>query len=209
MKRVTLLFFSTFFFSRLFYVISHPLDFSAQDSLLAFFIMPDYNLSLMWWIFWFIGALYLSVKKWNLRWNIYIDIVAISFLFAWIIWYLWAFMWGQIIWAPTDSSFWILLNNPNLEYQVPLLPLALFYSWACLILFIISYILRRLILIDWLVWYSAIFIFSIIIISFDQLWWTKYWLFVEYTRLSLSQIWAIIMIFISLRWFKNIYFKVK
>lgn len=210
-------FISMFIFSRLFYVISEWRDFKFvfeewSSWYLKFFLMQDYNFSLIWWIFWFLLVLFFQIKKYKIRSEKYIDAIVLAFLFAWIIWYLWAFLGWVIWWKPTNLPIWISYNNDALSsskwpaYVWPLFPLWMIYSILSFIIFVTLYFTRIFVKIEWFVWYLGIIIFSSLLLILENFNWAED-IFNSYVFINLTQIWAIFLIIIWIRWLTKIYKK--
>ncbi len=169
LNRLIWYFLSVFFFSRLFYIISQWNDFKYIKNPVEFFIMSDYNFSLVWAIFWFLVMLFTTLKIYNLKSGKYVDAAMLTFLFVSIFAYIWAFLWGQVY--GRDTTFWIeiLYTNPfsPIPYEVPIFPLALFYSFFSLLLFSAFYILALFVKIRGLIWYLALFVFSALLLIME------------------------------------------
>lgn len=203
-------FISMFTFSRLFYVISEWREFKFifWESYLNFFLMREYNLSLIWWALWFLLVLFFKIKKFKLKSEKYIDAVVLAFLFAAIIWYIGTFLWWQIIWKPTSLSIWIIYTSAlsKSPYPGPIFPLAFFYSIFSFILFTWLYIARVFIKIEGFIWYIWIIIFSSLLLIFeffngipDS--------FNSLTYINITQIGAILLIIYAALWLSKIYKK--
>lgn len=201
-------FISIFTFSRLFYILSEWRDFKFifKEWYLKFFLMSDYNVSLIWWIFWFLLVLYFKLKKFKLKSDKYIDAIVLSFFFAAIIWYIWAFLWWQILWKPTSLWIWIIYDNPfnKSPYSWPIFPLAIFYSIFCFLLFVWLYIARIFVKIEWFVWYLWILIFCSLLLIFEFFNWSPD-IFSSYIYINLTQIGAILLLLYATRWMSKIY----
>lgn len=201
-------FISSFAFSRLFYVIAEWRDFKFifDQWILKFFFMSDYNFSLIWGIVWFLLILYINIKKFKLNSNKYVDAVVLSFLFAAIIGYIWAFLWWQIYGKPTELAIWIAYNNTLSKnpYSSPTFPLAIIYSMISFLLFVGLYIWRIFVKIEWFIWYMGLIIFSSFLFIFEFFDWNSD-IFSSFIYLNLTQIWAICLILIWVRWLVKIY----
>lgn len=190
-------FISTFFFSRLFYIISRWKDMNIQNPL-DFLIMSDYYFSLFWAIFWFLLVLIFNTRLFHKDIKPYIDWAVISFLFISIFGYIWAFFGWQVYWKITN--FWIEIPYNNSSSVVPLtwelFPLPFVYSILFFILFSVLYILSMYAKIRWLLWYIGLWIFSAIILWFDFFSW-KTDIFQILYNINISQFSALILIFFS------------
>lgn len=169
LNRLIWYFLSVFFFSRLFYIISQWSDFKFIKNPIEFFIMSDYNFSLVWAMFWFLVMLFTTLKIYNLKSGKYIDASVLAFLFVAIFAYIWAFMWWQVYGKDTSFGIEMLYTNPfsPVPYEVPIFPLALFYSFFSLLLFSGFYILALFVKIRWLIGYLAIFVFSSLLLILE------------------------------------------
>jgi len=203
-------FISMFTFSRLFYVISEWRDFKFifKEWYINFFIMSEYNLSLIWWILWFLLILYFKIKKFKLKSEKYIDAVVLAFFFAAIIGYIWTFLWWQILWRPTSWSIGVTYTSAfsKSPYSWPIFPLALFYSGFCFILFTALYITRVLIKIEGFVWYIWIIIFSSLLLIFEFFNWSPD-IFNSFIYINITQMGAILLIIYASLWMSKIYKK--
>lgn len=209
-------FLSVFIFSRLFYVVSKWNDMKFIKDPFEFFIMSDYNFSLFWWIVWFMLVFLLNIKLEKSKIIQYIDWVVLSFLFVVFIWYIWAFFWWQVY--GKETHFWIelLYTHPfsNIPYEVPIFPLPIVYSVLYFILFSVLYSLSLVVNIKWLIWYTWLILFSLILFIFEFFNW-EYDIFKIFMNINLNQIWAIILMLISWYWLytvatqKNINKKIK
>ncbi len=191
-------FLSTFLFSRLFYIIGKWNDLKYIQNSLEFFIMNDYNFSLFWAIFGFFIILLLNLKLRNKKIENYIDWVVISFLFILIIWFIWAFFWGQIYWRETSFGIEISYSNPYtpVPYQVPIFPLAIVYSIIFFIEFSVLYVLSLFVKIKGLLWYIWLIVFSSTILILEYFTW-KYDILKDSININFAQIFSIIIIVLS------------
>jgi hypothetical protein len=203
-------FFSTFFFSRLFYIISKWKDMQHINNPIDFFIMSDYNFSLFWAIFWFLLVLFFNTKLFKKEIYNYLDGVVLSFLFIAIFWFIWSIFWGQVYGESTN--YWIEIPYTNsassIELSWKLFPLPIIYSIMVFILFSVLYILSMYVKIRGLLWYLGLWLFSSIVILFELFSWksdmfkTSYWI-------NMSQILAFILIIYSFYWIFQIILKGK
>lgn len=195
-KNILWFFISTFLFSRLFYVLSQWNDMKFIKEPLEFFIMSDYNFSLYWAIFWFFLVLYinLKIKKDNII--KYLDWIVLAFTFVLVLWYIWAFLWGQIYWSPTNIWIELKYSNSNslVPYTVPIFPLAIIYSILSFLLFSTLYILKMYIKTKGFIWYIWLWAFASISLIFEFFSW-KDDIFSVNFFLNFNQICAIILLF--------------
>lgn len=208
LNNVFFYFISIFFFSRLFYIFSEWRDFKFvfREGYIKFLFMSDYNFSLIWWIFGFLIVLYFKIKNFKLKSEKYVDAIVLSFLFAWIIWFIWAFFWWQIIWKPTSLAIWVTYTSAfsKSPFSWPIFPLGIAYSIICFILFVWLYITRVFVKMEWYIWYlwMALFWAFLLILEFFN------WIpdsFNSYIFINITQLWAIWLIVIAARWLKKIY----
>lgn len=202
-------FISMFFFSRLFYIIAEWRWFKhvLWDWFVPFLFMPDFNFSIIWAIIGFMLVLYFKIKKFKLKSDKYIDAAVLSFLFAWIVCYVWAYFWGQVLWKPTTLNIWVTCINAMCKspYTWPTFPLAIIYSIICFLIFTWLYIARIFIKIEWLVWYLWIIIFCSLLLVFEFFNWEIADTFSSYIHLNMTQLGAIWLIIYAVRWFTKIY----
>lgn len=148
-------FLSMFFFSRLFYIIAEWRDFQFlwSQGILKFFLMSDYNFSLVGGVLGFMAVLFFQLRKFKLSPRKYTDVIVLAFLFASVIGFIGAFFGGQIYGKPTDSFMGIsaMSDIGNTPYTSPMFPLALLYSVISFVLFFCLYIARKFINIEGLV----------------------------------------------------------
>lgn len=203
-------FITIFILSRLFYVISEWRDFKyiLNEWYKNFFVMTDYNFSLIWWIIWFFLVLYFKIKKFKLKSEKYIDAAVLAFLFAAIIWYIGTFLWWQIIGKPTDLWIWVTYTNTfsKSPYSWAVFPLAILYSIFSFILFTWLYITRIFIKIEWFIGYIWMIIFSSLLLIFEFFNWNPD-IFSSYVILNITQLGAIGLIIFASLWLSKIYKK--
>lgn len=203
-------FLSSFFFSRLFYVISKWKDMQHIDNPLDFFIMSDYYFSLFWAIFWFLLVLLFNVKLFKKEINSYLDWAVLSFLFVSVIWFIWALFWWQVYWKITN--YWIEIPYNNLSQSVELtwklFPLPIVYSIFTFLLFSVLYILSMYIKIRGLLGYLGLWIFSSMVLFLEFFSW-KMDMFKMWYWINLSQILSLILIIYSFHWIFRIILKWK
>lgn len=203
-------FISMFFFSRLFFILSEWRDFKYifRESYSSFFLMNEYNFSIIGWAIWFFLVLYFKIKKFKLKSEKYIDAVVLAFFFAAIIWYIGAFLWWQILGKPTELSIWVVYNSAlsKSPYPGPIFPLAFIYSVLSFILFTALYIIRIFTKIEWFIWYLWIIIFSSFLLIFEFFNWDTD-IFSSYVYLNITQIGALFFIIFASLWLSKIYKK--
>jgi hypothetical protein len=190
-------FFSIFFFSRLFYVISRFNDLKYIDSFSDFFATVDYNFSLFWAIFWFITVFLINLK---FRWEKvikYLDSLVIAFLLAMVVGQIWALLWWQVIWKTTDYWIELVYNNSfSPVSSTPVFPLAIVYIILFFVEFAFLYILSMYIKVKWFIAYIWLILFSLIILIFENFSW-RIDVFDNYFFLNMNQIIAIILMIFS------------
>lgn len=205
-NRILWYFLSIFIFSRLFHVISKWDDFKFIKDPIEFFLMSDYNFSLIWAIFWYCIVLFTTTILHSLRSWKYIDASVLSFLFVSVLGYIWAFLWWQVYWKETDFWIEVLYNNAfsPVPYEVPVFPLALVYALVSFILFSVLYMIWMFIKVRWFVWYLWIILFSTSLLILENYSW-KYDYFKVAIWLNFTQIWAIILIILWFIWLYRVY----
>ena len=198
--------FSTFFFSRLIFVIAEWRDYKylVEDRLLNFFIMTDYNMSFVGGVLWFFLALSYKLYRYQQPKEKYLDVLVLSFLFSAIVGYIAAFLGGQIYGTPTNLPIGIVYrwDASNIPYTSAIIPLALFYSLGSFILFSALYILKEALKIPGFIGYMGIGIFSILLFC-GEFFSGNEDIFRLYSGLNLTQISALIGIFIAGKWLKR------
>jgi len=190
---ILLYFISMFFFSRLFHIISKWYDFRFIENSVQFFVSTDYDFSLFWALFGFFIILFINLRiKWE-KLIKYIDSILLSFLLLLSIWSIWALLWWQIYWTPTN--FWIELTY-NKFSSTPLFPLAIVYFLFFFLEFAILYILSMYIKIKWFIWYIWFLFFSLTILVFENFSW-KHDIFDNYIFINMNQVLAILLMIFS------------
>ena len=188
-------FLSVFIFSRIFYVISKWNHLKHIKDHYEFFVMNDYNFSLIWAIIGFFLILGISLKSRKEKLEKYIDAISLSFLFVLFIWYIWAFLWWQVY--GRETWFWIEILYTHsftpVPYEVPIFPLPIIYSIIFFILFSIFYIFSIFINIKSLLWYLSFIAFSSIILIFEFFSW-KYDILKNYYGININQLFCIFII---------------
>lgn len=199
-KNILWIFLSTFFFSRLFYVISRWNDLKHIENPIEFFIMSDYNFSLMWAIFGFFLVFYILLRIRKEKLNNFISWIILSFLFVLPIWYIWALLGWQVYWI--ETNYWIEISYTHafspVPYQVPIFPLPIIYIIVFFILFSVTYILSmNLTKYKTVLAYVAFWIFASILFILEFYSW-KYDIFKDLISLNLTQISAIWILVFSI-----------
>lgn len=194
-KNILWYFISIFFFSRFFYVISRWNDLKHIENPLEFFIMNDYNFSLVWGIFWFFIVFYMLLRIRKEKLDNFINWIVLTFLFVLPIWYIWSLLWWQVFWKETFFWIEIMYSHPftPVPFKVPIFPLPIIYSILFFILFSALYIMSIYINYRSILWYLWIMIFSCIIFIMEFFSW-KYWVFKEIIWINHSQLFAIWLI---------------
>lgn len=197
---------STFFFSRLFYLISNWVEVSNGFSLKYFFLMRDYNFSLVWALFGFLLVVFVTTRFHRIKSWKYLDAIMLSFLFASVFGYIWAHLWGQIYGSVTNFWIEIAYNSSNIPYQKPIFPLALVYSVVTFVMFSLLYMFAMMTRIRWIAWFIGLITFGSSIIALEFFSW-KHDSFQQLTYnlvdwgINFNQISAI---FLILMWFYGI-----
>ena len=181
-----------FICSRLFYILSEWREFKffIWESWFRFFFMTDYNFSLAGLL---VGLA--CAYLWNVRNSkqktkaLHFDILVVSFLFAGVIWYLGAFLGGQVYGSITEGSFGVLYTHsssyvPGVAARIPL---AAFYSLWCAVIFAILYMVRLFVSVPWFIWRIGLAVFCGLIFI-GELYNGSGDIFHSYIALSLNQI---------------------
>lgn len=204
-NRVLWFFLSSLIFSRLFYVISFWGDYKHIESPASFFLMSDYNFSLMGAIFWYLLVLFISTKINRIKSWKYLDASVLSFLFVAVIWYIWAFLGWQVYWQETFYWIEIVYNHPfsPVPYETWLFPLPIVYSIVLFWLFSFLYIIAMFVKIRWIIWYIWLACFGWIVLILEQFSW-KYDYFYQNYWTWLNTIFSLILITYSFIWLLKI-----
>jgi len=195
-------FLSVFVFSRIFHIISHWNTLKYISKPFEFFIMSDYNFSLFGALVWFFLVLFIYVKLKKESIKKYIDGAVLSFLFTLFLWYIGAFLWGQVYGRETHLGIEILYNSDisNIPYQVAIFPLPLVYAFVFLLLFWALYSLSLFIHIKWFIGYVGLVAFSAIILIFEFFSWKHDILSGNMSLpFNLNQVFALILLGFSIR----------
>jgi len=189
-------FFWVFIFSRLFYIIGKWNDIKYIENPVDFFIMNDYNFSLVWAVVWFLIIFLIHIRTRKETINKYIDPLVITFMFVLIIWFIWAFLGWQVYGRNTTIGIEILYTHSftPVPYQVPVFPLPLIYTGLYFILFCVLYIWSMYVHIKWLIWYFWLIIFSCILLIFEFFSWKTDILY-NLTNINITQFFSILLIF--------------
>ncbi len=190
-------FLSSFLFSRFFYIIAEwrDLQFIFSEGIIRFFLMSDYNFSLIGGIFGFLFVLFIAVWWRGFSLPKYIDATVIAFLGAASVGFVGAFFGGQVLGAPTDLSIGVEYTSPYSAnpYADPVIPLGLLYALFSFLLFSLLYIVRSVVSIDGIVGYFGMITFSAAYIAGEQFSGRED-IVASYTGASLGQIGFLILI---------------
>jgi len=188
-------FLSVFMFSRLFYVIWKWNELKYIKDPFDFFIMNDYNFSLVWAFIWFFVVLIINLRIRKEELEKYIDTLVLSFIFILFIGFAWAILWGQVYWIDTHFGIEVLYTHSftPIPFQVPIFPLPIIYSILYFILFSILYILSMYIHIRWLLWYTWLTAMASILLIFDFFSW-KSDILKEAVWMNITQLFSIFLI---------------
>lgn len=194
---------STFVFSRIVFILAEWRDYKylVQDRLLNLLIMTDYNLSFVGGVLGFGIILFIKLRQYQQPHERYLDTVVSSFLFAWVIGYIAAFLWGQIYGRPTSLPIGIVYqgDDANIPYTSAVVPLAPLYAIASFIMFSVLYIVKELFKIPGLIGYLWIWLFSIVLLLGEFFSGTedvmRSWIW-----LNITQVAAILWILLSGKW---------
>lgn len=140
---------ATFWVSRiahilLYYGIPVKSAFSLDFPFSSFFLVSDFYFSLggallgFFLVFFFIFRSRDDLEKQHA-----LDIVVISLLFAAILWYIWAFFWGQTYGILSERFGVDYTNSPHLA-AFPRFPLAILYFLCTIFIFSLTYIIKKL-----------------------------------------------------------------
>lgn len=191
-------FISTLFFWRIFYIISNWHEQRHIKDFKDFFVMTDYNFSLMWCLAWFFLVLLILVKLRKEKIDNYIYWVVLSLFFVFPVWFFWALLWWQVYWL--DTNFWFEISYTNkyttIPYTSPIFPLAIFYSIIFFIAFCLLYISQMYVKEKNILWYAWILVFSCVIFMMEFFNWKPVDLFKENIWLNLSQVCAVIIFWV-------------
>lgn len=204
-KNILWFFLSTFFFSRFFYVMSRWNELKHIKKPVEFFVMSDYNFSLMWAIFGFFLVFFILLKVRKEKLDNFISGIVLSLLFVFPMWYIWALLWWQVYWNETNYWIEIAYSHPftPVPFQVPVFPLPIVYAILFFILFSVLYIFTmheknyRIILA-----YLWVMVTTCILFIFEFFSW-KLDFFKDHISLNLTQIFSIIIfVFCAYKAFK-------
>jgi hypothetical protein len=174
---------SMFFWWRIFYMLSDwrnekylfinlVEDGWIIDFLSGFFISENYNLSLAWSIIWFLLVFWWKAFRQKVSIKKGIDILARSFFWAAIVWYVWALLWGQVYGITFDSIFSLLYTNKNsiVPIWTARFPLPIIYIVLCLIWgLMVEKIRKSIILPDGFIGYVAFWFYWVSVFLFEFL----------------------------------------
>ncbi len=168
-NRIFKYFLSVFVFSRLFYVIANWDEMKFIKSPLEFFLMSDYNFSLVGALFWYLLVLFISIVLHGLRSGKYMDVSVLSFLFVSVLWYIGAFLWWQVYGKETNLGIEILYKSiiSPVPYEVPIFPLALVYAFVSFLLFCGLYMVAMFVKVRGIIGYTGVILFSIFLLILE------------------------------------------
>lgn len=202
-KNILWFFLGVFFFSRLFYVIWKWYDLKYIKNPLEFFIMSDYNFSLVWTIIWFFIVFYILIKIRKEKLNNFIDWITISLFFILSIGFIWSLLGWQVYGRETLFGIEVLYTHPftPVPFQVPVFPLPIVYSILFFIMFSVAYISSMYVHVKWIIGYIWLIVMSSILLIFEFFSW-KYDIFKDSIWINLTQTFSIfLIIFCSYRLF--------
>ena len=147
---------------------------------------------------WFLIVLIINTRLEKTSLNKYIDGLTISLLFVFILWYIGAFLWGQVYGRETTFGIEMLYTHAftPVPYEVPVFPLAIIYSILSFILFSGLYILSMFTHIKGFIWYLGIIMFSCILLIFE-FFSGKFDIFKLAIGINMTQLCALVFIVIS------------
>ena len=172
-KNILWYFLSVFIFSRLFFVIWKWNELKYIKDPFDFFIMNDYNFSLVWAFIWFFLILFMNLRIRKEKIDKYIDTISISIIFILFIGFSWALFWWQVYGTDTHFGIEILYTHSfsPIPYQVAIFPLPIIYSILFFLLFSTLYILSMYIHIKSLLWYLWMMSMASFLLIFDFFSW--------------------------------------
>lgn len=134
------------------------------------------------------------------------DVSVLSFLFSGIIWYIWAFLWGQIYGKETTYGIEILYDNSfsSVPYEVPIFPLAIVYAFLFFVLFSVLYMIAMFINVRWVVGYMGLILIGSFFLIFENFSW-KYDIFKTELGLNFNQLGALVLILFAIYGLYRIY----
>lgn len=202
-----------FFFGRLFYIITEWVNlkfmfqgFGVFDVIKHFFLMQNYNLSLIGGIlgfsivFWWKSHLHALHKVHIYK---YIDIIVLSFISASIIGYIGALLGGQIYGKPTTLSIGIVYTHPDVPFTQPVFPLPVFYAICMAILTIVLFQLHTRFKADGFAGYTGLIAFGAILFL-GEFFSGSEDIFESFLFLNLNQIGALMLMFFGIKGFLQI-----
>ena len=164
-----------------------------------FFVMSDYNFSLVGALFGFFIVLLINTKLEKTSIKKYIDGLTLSFLFIMIIWYIGALLGGQVYGRETTLWIEILYTHSftPVPYEVPIFPLAIIYSALSFILFSALYMLSMFVSLRGFIGYLWMILFGCVLLVWE-FFSGKFDIFkLSFLNMNLTQICAFIIIVIS------------
>lgn len=188
-------FLSTFFFSRIFYIISHWNELKYIDNIFEFFFMTDYNFSMIWGLFGFFITLFILVKIRKENIGRYLYGFMLSFLFILPLAYFGALLGGQVYGIDTNYGIEITYSDRSpVPFVAPVFPLPIVYSLAFFLAFCGFYIANMYIRHKVLLGYISLMTFSMIIFILE-FFSGKYGLFKDTLGLNISQLSVLALFF--------------
>lgn len=181
------------------------------DFFRLFFIPPNYLFSFFGWAFGFMLVFYIKTRSAKETRPKYLEAIIFAFLWASLLWYFGAFLWGQVYGIPFNSFISVTYTHVDsiVKDSVPLFPLAPFYMICILFILVWLYTAgKRAHFPVGFLWYVGLGCFSLLIflgeflsgsrndIFYDLVIRLTHWLF----WMSLNQIWALIGISMSFIW---------
>lgn len=199
-KDILWYFLSILIFSRLFYVLSQFNDLKYIKDIYEFFIMSDYNFSLVWAVVWFVAVFFINLKLKKEKIEDFVDWISLAFIFVLSVWFIWALLWWQVYWIQTNIWIEIMYSHAYspVSNWIPIFPLAIIYSIFFFILFSSLYILSIFVHIKWLLWYFWLIAASCIFLIFDFFSW-KHDIIKNSLGLTFTQVFSIILIWFCTR----------
>lgn len=201
---------SMFFFGRFFYILAEWVEQkfilmelvhgNIVSFLRLFFIPQDYFFSLFGAVFGFFLVFFILTEDHKKDRRKYLDAIMEAFLWAGLLGYFAALLWGQIYGVSWNSPFSLIYDHKNsiVNYRTPLFPLAIVYILSLVgIIFSIKK-LSHLDLPHGYRGYVTLAVFSAVIFILEFLSGSRKDIFYDYFSLSLSQIGAVIGIIVSI-----------
>ncbi|PID86525.1 hypothetical protein CSB08_00915 [Candidatus Gracilibacteria bacterium] len=194
-KDIVWYFLSIFIFSRLFYIISQFNNLMYIKDAYGFFIMSDYNFSLVGAVIGFLIVFIINLKLKKEKFIKYVDGLSISFIFILSIGFIGALLGGQVYGIETNLGIEITYKHPfsPISNGIEIFPLAIIYSISFFIIFSTLYILSMFIHIKGLIGYMGLISVSCIFLIFD-FFSGKHDILKNFLGLTFTQFFSIILI---------------